>query len=1080
MATVSLQSVFDEARQAIETGAADKAIGIARHILSHYPRTIEGARLLGEACLNAGRPDEAASAFEQVLAADPENVAAYYGLGLAHQSAERPEAAIPAFERALEIQPNLAELRTQLTRLYAESPGAASQFRLSRAGLGRLYARGGMFGQAIDEFRAVLDADPDRDDVRVALAESLWRDGQEDEAMDYCREILAQRPELLKPTVLLGYMLFASGDPRGEELWRRAAEQDATVGMAHTLFDILPPIRIEEPVLPEFDEAEWRAQEARRAAEAAERARQEDREREAAIVAPISTPAAAVDEDDFFADSWLGSAGVDQNDRWEPEPAATPLPGAEQSSAPSPEDDDDALLAALLGFGDADETTPESSADDDIAGVQPFALDAWDDESRVESSQAEATPTLEEIGLPDTDDESFGGDIKPFSLDEWDEEELPGLTEAAAETDESPESGGVQPFSLEEDEEIAGVAPFSLDQDDADLGVEPFSLDQDAADLGVEPFRLDESDEDAGLAAFGLDQQRDESEAAAEAGLGDVQPFSLDDWGLDDDGDSSQSGASTSPAAGEAGDLGDVQPFSLDDLSLESLEAETSGDLSGPGEQADEPVIEERTDFQWAEPAWRKQALAQQPPVVSEGDSIFERLMHERGEAPAEHDESAAGEEAAFFSLDDDPLRPDWESAEAAAPEESAVDIDTLNEAIGLGGADLDQDVTLPETPAGEPDVPELEDLLRDGATVDEQPVEEETMPFSLADLGISEDEPFRFEEGATAEGMTADSGEIEPFSLADLGLDETPAGAETAGEAETEPADVPGFSLSDLGLTDEELELLESQPAPEAVGESADATSAFTLGDLGFSDEEIADLGLDESPAADEIAERGESDADALPFSLADLGLSDDEIAALNEQPEWLESPEAPAAESPSAAIEPDAGVPEFFTAAPDDSQDRMGWDESPAGEAAAGGPEAESPLDLPEGAQAPAAMAEAESPAPPSWGEDAGAAPMSGVEAIRAQLDSEPDNDPLRLAVARMSHAMADSPQSLEHYRLLIRRGNLLDDVALDLQDMIAESDDPSMQRRLHRLLGDAYMKQGRVREAMDAYSWTPARAQ
>lgn len=266
MATVSLQTVFDDARRAIETGAADKAIGIAQHVLVHFPRMIEASRLLGEAYLNAGQPEQAAAAFAQVLDADPENVAAYYGRGLALQSMEQRPAAIMAFERALEIQPNLADLRTQLMRLYAETPGSAGQFRLSRAGLGRLYARGGMFTQAIDEFRAVLDVEPNRDDVKVALAEALWRDGQEDEATDYCRDVLDQQPELLKPTVLLGYMLFAAGQPEGEALWRRAAEQDATMALPRTLFDILPPIRIEEPVVPEFDEAEWRAKQARRAA----------------------------------------------------------------------------------------------------------------------------------------------------------------------------------------------------------------------------------------------------------------------------------------------------------------------------------------------------------------------------------------------------------------------------------------------------------------------------------------------------------------------------------------------------------------------------------------------------------------------------------------------------------------------------------------------------------------------------------------------------------------------------------------------------------------------------------------------
>jgi cytochrome c-type biogenesis protein CcmH/NrfG len=60
-----------------------------------------------------------------------------------------------------------------------------------------------------------------------------------------------------------------------------------------------------------------------------------------------------------------------------------------------------------------------------------------------------------------------------------------------------------------------------------------------------------------------------------------------------------------------------------------------------------------------------------------------------------------------------------------------------------------------------------------------------------------------------------------------------------------------------------------------------------------------------------------------------------------------------------------------------------------------------------------------------------------------------------------------------------VLIKRGHLVDEVVEDLQDTINDNEDPQMLRRLHRLLGDAYMKQNRFREAMDEYSWTLARS-
>ncbi|HEY0601334.1 MAG TPA: tetratricopeptide repeat protein, partial [Herpetosiphonaceae bacterium] len=681
MATVSLQTVFDEARRALEAGAADKAIGIAQHILVHFPRMIEGYRLLGEAHLNASQPEQAAAAFERVLQADPENVAAYYGLGLARQNLDQRAAAITAFERALEIQPNLADLRSQLMRLYSETPGSAGQFRLSRAGLGRLYARGGMFGQAIDEFRAVLDAEPSRDDVKAALAEALWRDGQEDEAMEFCRDVLERQPDLLKPTVLLGYLLFATGQPEGETLWRRAAEQDAPMALARTLFDILPPIRLEEPILPEFDEAEWRAKEARRSAEQPVQA---------------AAPAfAATTEDDFFADSWLSSAGSTPapaaNTRIYDDLSAVTAGGAASGSAA--DDDDDDLLASLLGFGDSEPAatpTPAVPAND-REQVQPFGFD-WDDDSTSTSQPLRETlpSSLDDVGLHDTElpsraNEDMGG-VQPFSFDDWGLDEDLGSAKsqapsAASSSDADLDFPDISAFSLDDDtsDKSTNVQPFSLEAENTG-GVQPFSLDEDLGDFGgVAPFSFEEE---------GRNPSTGSAPAPADSGLGSVQPFSLDDWGLDD----AASGSNLKPLSADEltssndqlDDFGAFKPFSLDELSLDTLEDE-SGGLSGPQVGSEDQELEEPSGFSWQEPSWRTQSTQSKPPESNEGDSIFAKLMRNRpAEQPAPETSQPAeasaqresDDEMNFFSLDDEPLRldedddqPVWRSEEQSSTE---------------------------------------------------------------------------------------------------------------------------------------------------------------------------------------------------------------------------------------------------------------------------------------------------------------------------------------------------------------------------------------------------------------------------
>jgi tetratricopeptide (TPR) repeat protein len=1322
MATVSLQTVFDSARRALETGAADKAIGIAQHILVHFPRMIEGHRLLGEAYLNANEPEQAAAAFEHVLQADPENVAAYYGLGLAQQSLDQRSAAITAFERALEIQPNLADLRTQLMRLYSETPGSAGQFRLSRAGLGRLYARGGMFGQAIDEFRAVLDADPERDDVKVALAEALWRDGQEDEATDFCRDVLDRRPDLLKPTVLLGYMLFAGGQPEGEALWRRAGEQDASMTVAHSLFDILPPIRLEEPVLSEFDEAEWRAQEARRAAEQ-----------------PLQPSVAAVgNDDDFFADSWLSSTGST------PQPTSariydSPVPTGPSFAAQSSDDDDD-LLASLLGFADTPSQPAASAPAADFGSVEPFGLDDWGAETSGAAQFAETLPsTLDDLALPDPaplNQVDAPDSVKPFSFDDWSfEEDAAPAAPSASQPASQPAAnefdlGGVEAFSFDDDDSAGSVKPFSFDDDDSAESVKPFSFEAEPS--GVTPFSL-EDDDFGGTEPFSLDTPGSQASASApsDAGLGAVQPFSFDEWGLDDN-EPASGGASAlgGDPAGED-DLGDFKPFSLDELSLDSLDNDAGSTLSGPQISDESATADDAAGFSWEEPNWRAQQTNKQAAEPQESESIFAKLMRNRPQeqppvstTPSEPPILDEGE-STFFSLDEEPLGLDLDADLDALPRFESVDADRVGaaeptlpdvaDAPASATSDIDSlprfEPTFDASAAEESSADaSLADLALEGFDENDQlfsweqpeqsasaaPVsEQEPGAFSLTDLGFSDDELAALDLQPTASPENTSATESEPvdmtpFSLADLGLsddelaaldlqDSTPTDvgssqdveAVSAPLAQTEPAaessniaapaaddvDMTPFSLADLGLSDDELAALDIQeggesdaalfaddePATEAApnaeialppaapaADDVDMTP-FSLADLGLSDDELAlfnetqqhveaesaaspfaefDLGAEE-PTSTGVAQDAApgaqqadwfdlpstSDADLqtqqpiesfvdqeqpvdqaaapaqtvdqpaatsdepTPFSLADLGLSDDELAlfeqiqseqqepdaasasaeleapateapaASSAEPafEWpfaqadQESPfaqagtssaaatpfteadvaetSAPAFERPFAQADQSAGAeteqlapfveadatqsPVAETTTPDVSAigDESAGATAPAANDAEDDADQPLPMELPEGAQSVAATADAQpsvaaasAPTAPAARPDTSA--DHGLAAIHAQLAADPENHAMRLAVARMSQQINNLDQAIEQYKQLIKRGELLDEVVDDLQDVIGESDDAQTLRRLHRLLGDAYMKQNRFREAMDEYSWTLAR--
>ncbi|HRC77522.1 MAG TPA: hypothetical protein PLO33_17695, partial [Kouleothrix sp.] len=214
-----------------------------------------------------------------------------------------------------------------------------------------------------------------------------------------------------------------------------------------------------------------------------------------------------------------------------------------------------------------------------------------------------------------------------------------------------------------------------------------------------------------------------------------------------------------------------------------------------------------------------------------------------------------------------------------------------------------------------------------------------------------------------------------------------------------------------------------------------------FSLNELGLSEEEIASLGLGEAPAAPP------AEAASVPPT----------------EPPYSAAPEAtPVAEAPSA---PEA-VPETAPVA-----------EAPSAPEAVPAAEAPSAPEAVPAAEVPSAP-EPAAPARPPRMADAAQITSTGndiIDAFLRQLESEPDNDVLRLSVARVVGQIGMPDVALKQYRHLVKHNRMLDQVSSELQDMIAYSDDARLLPGLHRVLGDVYAKQGRLREAIDEYSWT-----
>lgn len=250
---IDLETYCKEIESLIKEGRSEEAIAAVRHILSFYPKFIEAYRLLGMACLERGDLASAAEVFLRVLSADPENLAAYIGLADIYRAEGKIEQAIWFLEKAIDLEPAHRELKKELENLYREAgiPELISRYTL--AGLGRTYIRGGLLEQAVQTLNEALEREPDRVDLRVSLAEVLWRMGKRLEAAQTCLEVLEVLPHCLKANLILGY-LWSSINPGEARLKLELAQAlDPFNRKAWELFGRDSPLKPRQVRIPKFE-----------------------------------------------------------------------------------------------------------------------------------------------------------------------------------------------------------------------------------------------------------------------------------------------------------------------------------------------------------------------------------------------------------------------------------------------------------------------------------------------------------------------------------------------------------------------------------------------------------------------------------------------------------------------------------------------------------------------------------------------------------------------------------------------------------------------------------------------------------
>lgn len=247
MAQVTLREYLQETEDAISAERVDDALTHCQTILAQFPESLEAQRLIGEVYLALERLSDAQQNFDWVLTNDPENVVAYCDRALISEHMSDYDTALDCYQQAYELSRGNNHIRQEFNQLSAKA--GQQGFMLSRAGLARLYMRGDLLTQAMQEWEAVLAVSPERLDARTGLLETYWREGLYDRVEQLATQILQDVPGCLKALLLLAYVTAAKNMQKAQELLKRAEVLDPDHTMAQELFSDVFASQPAEPFL---------------------------------------------------------------------------------------------------------------------------------------------------------------------------------------------------------------------------------------------------------------------------------------------------------------------------------------------------------------------------------------------------------------------------------------------------------------------------------------------------------------------------------------------------------------------------------------------------------------------------------------------------------------------------------------------------------------------------------------------------------------------------------------------------------------------------------------------------------------
>ena len=173
------------------SGKPERALGVSRAFVAHWPADERGQRALGDRYMAVGRPQQARTIYQQLVASGG-HWALLGHLGDAQLTSGALDEAVQSYEQLLTLRPDSSRVRYQLARAYAAA---------------------GRMQDAERSYRQLLDSPAYGVQARVEAAALLRRNGQLAAAEPLLSQVLTLAPDHRKGLLLLGEVLLEQGQP---------------------------------------------------------------------------------------------------------------------------------------------------------------------------------------------------------------------------------------------------------------------------------------------------------------------------------------------------------------------------------------------------------------------------------------------------------------------------------------------------------------------------------------------------------------------------------------------------------------------------------------------------------------------------------------------------------------------------------------------------------------------------------------------------------------------------------------------------------------------------------------------------